>query len=93
MKNPRPVDETCETCVYWQIINAEKKSKAGECRVDPPVLFDDGETGWPRTSTFNWCGVYNNDWHNRFRKDSPEEMPHHGLERTGLPEYGARGAE
>ena len=73
MKNPRPKNETCETCVYWQHAGATKAGDDGECRCDPPLLFDDGDTGWPRVYARMWCGNYNNDWHNRYRKDSPEE--------------------
>ena len=62
----RPADATCENCCYWNKMLTE----SGECRYDPPALFDDGETRWPTTNAADWCGHYNNDWDNTEPKEA-----------------------
>lgn len=46
----------CEDCHFW----AETTPMDGECRLRPPVPWDNALHGWgfPVTSSGDWCGEF-----------------------------------
>lgn len=63
MMAPRPETATCQTCCYWK--PDENNGSTGQCRRDPPVVFEDDISNWPPTEATDWCGHYNDDWDER----------------------------
>lgn len=56
-------EEVCYGCRYWNadefdLNNNPEMSGVEECRRFPPRIGSDGETTWPETSAFDWCGEW-----------------------------------
>ena len=64
------MDESCESCLFWQELYSDKYEAFGKCRryAPKPRIWSemrpdeegivDTETCWPKTFDKDWCGEF-----------------------------------